>query len=60
MQRCSSALARQLLRPDCVVLLSLAKHLAFEIAVGANGAFWVRAGTTRETCVIVNALKQSE
>uniref|UniRef100_A0A7S1TNS8 K Homology domain-containing protein n=2 Tax=Phaeomonas parva TaxID=124430 RepID=A0A7S1TNS8_9STRA len=58
--RCGTALARHLLLPDCPVLLRLAKQLPFECAVGANGAVWVRAGSARETGLVLNAIRASE
>ena len=34
---CSLSMARQLLLPDCAVLIEIAKYAPFEIVVGLNG-----------------------
>lgn len=56
----SSAVAQRLLRPDCAVLLALGRHFAFEIAVGVNGAIWLRnSGSPAELIAIRAAILQS-
>jgi exosome complex component RRP40 len=55
----SLAEARALLRSDCPVLRELAKTCKFEMAVGVNGVVWVRAETTRNTCLIANCIQAS-
>lgn len=55
--RCSVMQARSLMQPQCLVLNAIGRELPFEIAVGANGAFWVNSkGGTRTTTAIVNAI----
>lgn len=59
--RTSLGLARELLRPDNVVLEALGKAgVAFEVAVGANGVMWVHSGMPEETVLVCNAIKNSE
>lgn len=55
----STALARQLLHPDCTVLTSLAK-LPFEVAIGVNGYLWIHSALPQYTVVIQNAVQNSE
>lgn len=47
---------RAMLRPDCVLLSALGKHVAFEITVGMNGMVWIKAGNVIDTIVIRNAI----
>jgi len=49
-----------LVSPDCAVLLALGAAIPFEVAVGANGFVWVRAGSARHTIVVTNAILNSE
>lgn len=59
--RVSLTMARSLLRPDCAVLNALGKHLVFEVAVGMNGAVWLRStGGALETTLIRNAILNAE
>ena len=57
---CSLHLARLLLNDDCPVLAALSARVPFEIAVGLNGRFWVRAERNDQTIVIYNAILNSE
>ena len=58
--RVSTGLARQLLKPDNVVLSELSNlKLAFEVAVGANGLVWVHSTLPDYTVAIVNAIQNS-
>lgn len=45
--------------PKPVVLEALSR-VPFEVAVGVNGAFWVKAGDVRTTAVVTNAILNSE
>mmetsp|Transcript_23911 Transcript_23911/g.66826 ORF Transcript_23911/g.66826 Transcript_23911/m.66826 type:complete len:314 (-) Transcript_23911:52-993(-) len=58
----SLGLARELLRPDNVVLdaLTQRKSLAFELAVGVNGMLWIRSERAEHTILIQNAIANSE
>lgn len=56
----SLGLARQLLQPSCVVLQSLGKYLAFEIAIGVNGICWIHSPDVTTTVLICNAIQNSE
>ena len=59
--RVSLGLARELLRPQNVVLAELAHHkLAFEVAVGVNGFVWVHSHHPEHTILIQNAIRNSE
>ena len=60
MVRCGTAHCAALLAPDCQVLLHLARSVPFEIAIGANGAVWVRAGSQRETVLVACAVRSAE
>jgi len=42
------------------VLAALAASVAFEVAVGSNGRVWLQAGTTADTIVCANALRNAE
>ena len=60
-QRISLGLARELLRPNNVVLAELAQHnIAFEVAVGVNGISWVHSTQPEYTILIQNAIQNSE
>lgn len=60
-QRISLGLARELLRPQNVVLAELAQHhIAFEVAVGVNGYSWVHSTQPEYTILIQNAIQNSE
>lgn len=50
----------RLVAPDCAVLTALGAAIPFEVAVGANGFVWVRAGSPRHTIVVSNAILNSE
>lgn len=43
-----------------VVLEELAEQLAFEVAVGRNGKFWVKSGGVRETLLVGRALQETD
>ncbi|EST07053.1 Exosome complex RNA-binding protein 1/RRP40/RRP4 [Kalmanozyma brasiliensis GHG001] len=58
--RVSVGLCRSLLRPGNGVLKSVAAHCAFEAAVGANGAVWVRAGETRHVLAVGKVLSEAD
>lgn len=59
--RVSLGLARELLRPQNIVLTELAHHkLAFEVAVGMNGFVWVHSQYPEHTILIQNAIRNSE
>ena len=60
MFKVSIGLCLKLLRNDCVVLNSLAKHLAFEIAVGMNNRVWINAEKPKDLVLISNAIQKSE
>jgi len=51
--------AKTLLKPDCVVLNTLGKKIPFEVAVGMNGAIWVKAATAINTIIVRNAIFNS-
>lgn len=56
----SSSAAHRLLRPDCAVLFALSRFFSFEIAVGVNGAVWLRnTGSPAELVAIRSALMES-
>ena len=57
---CSHSLARNLLEDESVVLMSLAQHVKFEVAIGFNGWVWVDSETPMHTIVIINAILNSE
>lgn len=52
--RTSQRSAQQLLGGE--VLQAVAQQVRFEVAVGLNGAVWVRAETPRDTLVVVHAV----
>lgn len=56
---CLPSYAR-LLSPNCSVLSALEDKFAFEIAVGVNGAFWVKAADPASTVAATNAILNSE
>lgn len=49
-----------MLKKDCVILNSLGKHFAYEVAVGMNGATWLRAASPIESIVIRNAILNAQ
>mmetsp|Transcript_9236 Transcript_9236/g.21366 ORF Transcript_9236/g.21366 Transcript_9236/m.21366 type:complete len:296 (+) Transcript_9236:29-916(+) len=55
----SLGLADELLAADCPVLLAVARSIAFELAVGANGFVWVNAAKTEEIVAIKSAIELS-
>lgn len=57
---CSHGLALQLVDSASAVLTALGEAIPFEMAVGANGCVWANAGNTRDTAIVVNALRSSE
>ena len=56
----STSYCKQLLRPDCVLLNCLGRHLAFEIAIGLNGVVWVKADEYINSIVLRNAIVNAE
>jgi exosome complex component RRP40 len=56
---CPTALCRNLLDDNCVVLQCLGRFLAFELAVGVNGRVWVNSKAARDTIVVSNAILNS-
>lgn len=56
----ATGLARELLKPDCIVLQELAQKWAFEVAVGVNGMVWIHSPTPEQTVAIQNAIQNSE
>ena len=52
--------ARNMLLPNCAVLNSLGKHFVFEVAIGMNGAVWVKCGDVVENIIIRNAIINSQ
>jgi exosome complex component RRP40 len=57
---CSHSLARNLLEDEAVVLMSLAQHVKFEVAIGFNGWVWIDSESPMTTIVITNAILNSE
>ena len=57
---CSHSLARNLLDEESTVLMSLARHVKFEVAIGFNGWVWIDSETPLTTIVIANAILNSE
>ena len=58
--RVPPAYALKLLHPDSSVLNALGRRLAFEIAVGMNGAVWLKAAVPAEAVVLRNALLNAQ
>ena len=59
--RVPTGLARELLKPDCLVLQELAsRNWAFEVAIGVNGLVWVHSPTPEQTVAIQNAIQNSQ
>lgn len=52
--------ARSLLAQSCVLLDALAEHLVFEVAVGVNGAVWIKAGTLAACVIIRNCIVNTD
>ena len=42
------------------MLRALAAHLKYEVAIGLNGAVWLRAATARDAVIVANALENAE
>lgn len=58
--RLSVGLARELLHPECSVLMALSKSkLAFEIAIGVNGVLWIHSSLPEHTILVQNAIQNS-
>ena len=51
---------RRLLCPRNVVLNALGRHLAYEVAIGANGMVWVDSASAQVSILICNAILNSE
>ncbi|CAG8434194.1 1748_t:CDS:2 [Ambispora gerdemannii] len=58
--KCSLGLARRLLETETPILKDLGDHIPFETAIGLNGRIWINADTTKNTIVVINAIKDSE
>jgi exosome complex component RRP40 len=56
----SPAFARRLLARDAPVLAALGKHVKYEVAIGHNGAVWIRSGNTLDTIIVSNAVENAE
>ena len=52
--------ARSMLLPDNVVLTTLGKYFAYEVAIGMNGLIWIKSKEILHTVVIRNAILNSE
>lgn len=52
--------ARSMLLPDNIVLITLGKYFAFEVAIGMNGLIWIKSKEVLHTVVIRNAILNSE
>ena len=57
---CSHELARTLLEEDSPVLLALARHIKFEIAIGYNGWIWIDSESPQHSIIVANACLNSE
>ena len=60
LSRVSISFAHKLLHPDCVTLKSLGEKLAFEIAIGMNGALWLKGRSISHTVLIKNAIENAQ
>ena len=58
--RVSPTFSRRLLSKDAPVFSALARHLKFEVAIGLNGAVWIRAASTLDTIIAKNAIENAE
>lgn len=56
----TTSYCKSLLKPDCVLLNCLGRHLAFEIAIGLNGVVWVKAEECIHSIVLRNAIMNAE
>ena len=52
--------ARSMLLPDNVVLTTLGKYFAFEVAIGMNGLIWIKSKEILHAVIIRNAILNSE
>ncbi|KAJ1446180.1 hypothetical protein M885DRAFT_547470 [Pelagophyceae sp. CCMP2097] len=57
---CAPEFADDLFKRDAPVLRALAKHVKYEVAIGANGIVWARSNTVVDTVVIANALENAQ
>ncbi|GBG31634.1 Exosome complex component rrp40 [Hondaea fermentalgiana] len=57
---CSLGLANRLLDERCAILPTIASHVPYEVAVGANGMIWINARRSEEIALICNAVKACE
>ena len=55
----SLGLCRTLLSRDCAVLQLLGRRVPYEIVVGLNGRFWIKAGTPEQTVMLANTILRS-
>ena len=58
--RVSPTFSRRLLSKDAPVFSALARHLKYEVAIGLNGAVWIRAASTLDTIIAKNAIENAE
>jgi len=58
--RVSLGVARKMLHPDSVLLRALGRRLVFEVAVGINGAVWLRCDDLVHSVLIRNAVLNCE
>ena len=54
------SLVARLLARDAPVLAALGKHVKYEVAIGHNGAVWIRSGNTLDTIIVSNAVENAE
>ncbi len=52
--------ARSMLLPDNVVLTTLGKYFAYEVAIGMNGLIWIKSKEILHAIIIRNAILNSE
>ena len=52
--------AKQLLKPENVLLNVLGRHFAFETAIGMNGVVWIRCADMLKSLLIRNAIQNCE
>jgi len=49
-----------LLARDAAVLTALAAHVKYEVAVGHNGAVWLRSNSTLDSIIVRNAIENAQ
>eukprot|EP01126_Amoeba_proteus_P041394 TRINITY_DN444_c0_g1_i4.p1 TRINITY_DN444_c0_g1~~TRINITY_DN444_c0_g1_i4.p1 ORF type:complete len:165 (-),score=26.12 TRINITY_DN444_c0_g1_i4:94-588(-) len=60
MFKCNTALCRDCLAEDSVILNSLGQHLPYEVAVGINGRIWVKSTNVINTILVSNCILNSQ